>query len=86
MTTLSQKAERLVAMRKAQIRRTSNQIEDAKLDLNKVNTAHMKTVDTLTLTTKQSQELERDLTAARDKVGDFTDFFVKRYTSIYYFL
>ncbi len=75
LTTLSQRAERAVIQRKVQVKRTASQIEDAKLELNNVNEAHMKTLDTLKDIENQAQELERDLANARDKVNLTSPFF-----------
>ena len=79
LTTLSQKAERLCLQRKNQIKRTSAQVEEAKLELNKVHESHLKTVDTLKMTETQAQEVEKELLEARVCVTKLTD--IKRQLS-----
>ena len=73
LTTLSQKAERLCMQRKNQIKRTSNQVEEAKLELNKVHESHMKTVETLKMTETQALDVEKELRDARNLVTKLTD-------------
>ena len=79
LTTLSQKAERLCLQRKNQIKRTSAQVEEAKLELNKVHESHLKTVETLKMTESQAQEVEKELLEARVCVTKLTD--IKRQLS-----
>lgn len=73
LTTLSQKAERLAQQRRGQIKRAESQIEDAKLDLNKVHESHLRTLDTLKLTENMAHDLERQLNEARQQVVKLTD-------------
>ena len=49
----SLKAERLCMNRKNQIKRIKRQVEDAKLELNKVHESHLKTSETLKMTENQ---------------------------------
>ena len=54
----SLKAERLCMNRKNQIKRINRQVEDAKLELNKVHESHLKTSETLKMTENQGNLLK----------------------------
>ena len=69
LTNLSLKAERLCKSRKNQIKRVKSQVEDAKLDLNKVHESHLKTLESLKMTENQAKDVQKDLSEARNLVA-----------------
>jgi chromosome segregation ATPase len=73
LTALSQKAERLVGQRKGHIKKTAAEIEEAKLELNKIHEAHLKTLETLKATEAQASNLEKELVNARTSVAKLAD-------------
>ena len=75
----SLKAERLCMNRRNQIKRVDKQVEDAKLELNKVHESHLETLETLKMTENQAKELEKDLSDTRTLVAKLTN--IKRYSA-----
>ncbi len=73
LTTLSLKAERLCLNRKNQIKRINKQIEESKLDLNKVHESHLKTLETLKMTENEAKDLDKELSDARVLVTKLTN-------------
>ena len=63
----SLKAERLCMNRKNQIRRVNRQVEDAKLELNKVHESHLKTLETLKMTENQATEVDKGQFNSKDR-------------------
>ena len=59
--------------RKNQIRRVENEIEKAKLELNKAHEAHLKTQETLDVTLTEAQELDKELNNSRSIVAKLSN-------------